>query len=501
MKFIFQQKPKEQLFQMTLRSRIHLAMLSVVMLSFVVIGVVTIFVFVDRYDNNNKMKLRKTMQVAERAVQDYFKSKNIRPDAVSFHHETSSPQFKNYLFNLANKEHLDINVYNFYGSLNATSQENIYNKALLARIMAPDAYYKMSELHKSLLVEVEKIGSLQYLSSYIPVRDNEGNTAGYINIPFFASQKELNYQISNILVALINLYTLIFLVSGALAVGIANWLTKGLQVLIEKFKTFDLKENEKIAWAYDDEIGLLLREYNKMVEKVVENAKRLAQSERESAWREMAKQVAHEIKNPLTPMKLNIQYLQQAMDRKQNNIEQLTKNVATSLIEQIDTLSNIASAFADFAKMPEATPELINLNEVVKNAVELYNNSHQVQVHLEMPEEKLISFVDKTQLLRVCNNLLKNALEAIPEDRQPNIHVSLEKKETQAILKIQDNGSGISDETAAHIFSPYFTTKGSGTGLGLAMTKRIIDFWKGKIYFETAEDKGTTFFIELPIRM
>lgn len=499
-KYVFHDDSTSSIFQMTLRGRIHWAMLSVVMLSFVVIGVATIMVFTNRYENNNEIKLRNAMQTVERAVQDYLRNKKVKVDAASFHEETQSTQFKSFIADLANNERLDINVYNSYGTLNATSQEDIYNKALLARIMMPDAYYKMSEQHKSLLVEEEKIGRLQYLSSYLPVRNMNGNAVGYINVPFFSSQKELNYQISNILVALINLYALIFLVSGILAVGIANWLTKGLQVLIEKFKTFDLKENEKIAWGYDDEIGLLLREYNKMVEKVVGNAKRLAQSERESAWREMAKQVAHEIKNPLTPMKLNIQYLQHAMDKNHRNIEQITRNVSASLIEQIDTLSNIASAFSDFAKMPEAMPELIVLNVVLKNAVELYNKSNNIQIDYEATFELLVSYIDKSQLLRVFNNLLKNATEAIPDERTAAIRVRLQKTDHKALITIQDNGTGISDEVAAHIFSPYFTTKGSGTGLGLAMTKKIVEFWNGKIWFETELNTGTTFFIELPLK-
>jgi two-component system nitrogen regulation sensor histidine kinase NtrY len=499
-RYLFRSHPGQKIIRITLRNRIHNAMLGVVLLSFALIGAATIFVFTDRYDKSSKTKLRNAMQTVERSVQEYLRDKKIAINEKTFHDETQTARFRNFISKLAGAENLDINIYNSEGSLNATSQEDIYNKSLLARIMMPKAYYEMSKRHSALLVEKESIGKLQYLSSYIPLRNMDGNAVGFINVPFFSSQKELNYQISNILIALINIYVIVFLVSGLLAVGITSWLTKGFHVLIEKFKTFNLGDNEKIAWAYDDEIGLLLREYNKMVDKVVENARRLAQTEREMAWREMAKQVAHEIKNPLTPMKLNIQYLQQALDRNHPDIEQLTKNVSASLIEQIDNLSHIASAFSDFAKMPEATPENVLLNDVLAGAVTLYNNGSAVAVRYEKTDELLICYIDKSQLLRILTNLLKNATEAIPEDRAPQITVSLVSEGEYGRITIEDNGIGISDEVAARIFSPYFTTKGSGTGLGLAMTRKIVEFWNGRIWFETKTGEGTTFFIELPIK-
>ena len=236
-----------------------------------------------------------------------------------------------------------------------------------------------------------------------------------------------------------------------------------------------------------------------MVETVVENARRLAQSERESAWREMAKQVAHEIKNPLTPMKLNVQYLQQALERNHPDIETLIKNVSHSLIEQIDHLSYIASAFSDFAKMPQANPEKLLLNEILKTAIALYKNDPQTDIGFTEKNLDLYVHADKNQLMRVFTNLLKNAVEATPENRNTHIYISIEKKARHAYITIQDNGSGISDEVAAKIFSPYFTTKSSGTGLGLAMTKKIINFWKGKIWFDTVINEGTIFYIELPL--
>jgi nitrogen fixation/metabolism regulation signal transduction histidine kinase len=213
----------------------------------------------------------------------------------------------------------------------------------------------------------------------------------------------------------------------------------------------------------------------------------------------MARQVAHEIKNPLTPMKLNIQYLQQAMKNDNPNIKELGERVSNSIIEQIDNLSYIASEFSNFAKMPEAKPEELEPGALLGKALELYANDEGLKVTIQKTEEKLLVMADHSQLLRVFTNLLENAKQAIPPERQGEIHVSLAREGNDLIISIADNGTGIDDEVSKRIFQPYFTTKSSGTGLGLAMTRKIIEFWKGEIWFETVVDKGTTFHIKLPL--
>ncbi|HRO42224.1 MAG TPA: ATP-binding protein [Flavipsychrobacter sp.] len=487
----------QKLFHFTIRKRIHLAMLSIVFISFIIIGAVTIWVFVDRYNDSNKNKLRAAIKRIERSIQQELEKRNANTDAFAFGAIADDPRFRRYINDLASSQSIDVNIYNALGALTTTSQDEIYNKLILARLMMPDPYYKLSSQNKVLLIEEEKIGKLSYLSGYVPLRNERGEAIGYINVPYFSSQKELNYQISNILVALINFYAIIFIISSFFALIITNWLTRGLQMIIERFQQFNLRQNQPLAWEHNDEIGLLVRAYNNMVKKVEESTSLLAQSERESAWREMARQVAHEIKNPLTPMKLNIQYLQQALRTNQPNARQLTENVSASLIEQIDNLSHIASAFSDFAKMPEAQPEEINLNDLLFKAVELYQNNTRVAVLFENVAPTLTVYADRSQLLRVFTNLLQNAVEAIPDHRHGTITVRL-KTEGNALIEVQDNGTGIPQEVIDKMFTPYFTTKGSGTGLGLAMTKRIIEFWKGTIWIETVQDEGTTFFVKLP---
>ena len=496
--FLARQSKSEKLINFTLRRRIHISFLGVVFVSFIIIGVITILFFTLQYKQNSRRKQQLVMQLVERATLQYLTDQKATDDFESYNKVVAQQAFKYFVTGLANAQKIDLNVYHASGVLNETSQDEIYDKSLFARIIPPEAYNKLSN-GQQFLIEEERIGLLSYVSCYKPIRNKEGVTLGYINVPFFSSEKELNFQISGILVGLINLYAFVFLISGILTVFITQWITKSFSVVIKSFSRFSLKKNEPVSWPYDDEIGLLVNEYNKMVKKAEENARMLAQSEREGAWREMAQQVAHEIKNPLTPMKLHIQYLQQAIDNRYGNVEELAKKVSVSLIEQIENLSYIASEFSNFAKMPEARPETFDLNALLQKTVGLYKNQSAVTVTFEPYTKPLKVHTDKSQLLRVFNNLLENAVQAIPEDREGFVQVTLGIEGDEALIAFKDNGKGIESDAVAHIFQPYFTTKTSGTGLGLAMTKKIIEFWKGTIRFETTPGKGTTFFITVPI--
>ena len=259
------------------------------------------------------------------------------------------------------------------------------------------------------------------------------------------------------------------------------------------------KENKPIEWNSDDEIGRLVKEYNNMIQKLGESAETLAKSERESAWREMAKQVAHEIKNPLTPMKLSVQHLQHSYKEQRPGWDKNIERMTQTMIEQIDTLAHIASEFSNFAKMPKANNEKINIADTITNVVALYNETENCKIEFNSVVNNLFVLADREQLQRVFNNLIKNAIQSVPETREGKIFITLEKPNNTVLIKIQDNGTGISDEMKDKIFTPNFTTKSTGMGLGLAMVKSIIENCGGVIWFETIVDKGTVFFIALPL--
>jgi two-component system, NtrC family, nitrogen regulation sensor histidine kinase NtrY len=258
------------------------------------------------------------------------------------------------------------------------------------------------------------------------------------------------------------------------------------------------KMNEAIAWNREDEIGELVIEYNKMVAKLGESATALAKSEREGAWREMARQVAHEIKNPLTPMKLSIQYLQKAINNNQPNVKELSSSVANTLVEQIDHLAKIAADFSQFANIGNTQVELLDLHEVISSLKELYRPDKNIIFDWKPVNNKIMIEADKTQMNRLFTNLFANAVEAC-NGNVCKIEVSEEQHNGTVLISIKDNGEGIPPEMQSQIFVPNFTTKSSGTGLGLAMCKGIIEQAKGRIWFETGKERGTIFHVELPV--
>jgi two-component system, NtrC family, nitrogen regulation sensor histidine kinase NtrY len=259
------------------------------------------------------------------------------------------------------------------------------------------------------------------------------------------------------------------------------------------------RTNEEIIWNRNDEIGQLVKQYNAMVHQLEASAMALAKSEREGAWREMARQVAHEIKNPLTPMKLSIQYLQKAINNNQPNIKELTGNVAQTLVEQIDHLSKIAADFSQFANIGNYKPQEFDLHPVMQGLIGLFSSDPKVEVKWEPAKGPMTMKADKTQMNRLFTNLIANATEACSRNEKCMVLVREAVANGHVTVEIRDNGEGIPEEIREKIFTPNFTTKSSGTGLGLAMCKSIVEQADGDIWFETERGEGTSFFVKLPL--
>ena len=404
------------------------------------------------------------------------------------------------LSKLSNIFRTDINIYNTAGNLIASSRAEIFERGLVSPRINDRAYFQMFQNFKSSYFQPENIGQLSYLSAYRPIINNWGDYLGFINLPYFIKQDTYSQEISTYIVAFINLYVLLFLASIIAAVFIANQITRPLVLIQQNLQKMQLgKRNEPIHYTRKDEIGSLVQEYNKKVEELAVSAELLARSERESAWREMAKQIAHEIKNPLTPMKLNIQYLQRSKGKDEEYNKYLDR-VTNTLIEQIDNLSNIATEFSNFAKIPRATNQVFLLAEQLQRTINLYTSYNQATFIFELNEcEKVEVNADKEQLSRAIINLIKNAIQSVPEKQQAVITIELTRKEEKVVIAVSDNGSGIPVELRHKLFTPSFTTKTSGMGLGLAIVKNIVENFAGKVWFETELDKGTTFYIEMPV--
>lgn len=300
------------------------------------------------------------------------------------------------------------------------------------------------------------------------------------------------------MVAFINIYVILIAVAIFIALIISNYITRPVQLIKEKIGGLKLgRTNDKIEWAKNDEIGSLVLEYNRMVDELSQSADLLAKSERESAWREMARQIAHEIKNPLTPMKLSVQYLQKAYDEKAPDWDKKLARFTKTIVEQIDSLSIIASEFSDFATLPRSKFSKNELAEIIQNSINLFSNATEIKFKFN-PAGKYFVFVDKEQLSRVFINLIKNSIQAIESPINGQIEIEIEEIDNTQIIRFTDNGSGIPADQIEKVFYPNFTTKSGGMGLGLAMVKNIIRNAGGEITFKSAAGKGTSFYITLP---
>jgi signal transduction histidine kinase len=487
-------------FQFSIRSQIHSTLLLVNLLSFIVIGVATILFFIKRYDRNNQDKLSRAIQIMVNEVQNQLADHSSFNDGVLLFETGANREVEQLMQEISEIHGTDVNLYDTSGTLRVSSNPLIYNKGVLSEKMNPIAFFNLNKRKAVQYVANEQMGKVDYISVYSPVRDEQGNAYAYLNIPSYSTQGELKQEISNFLVTIINLNAFIFLVAGAIALFITNRITHSFTLIGQKMRDINLQKiNQEIQWRRNDEIGELVKEYNKMVHKLDESAEALAKSEREGAWRQMARQVAHEIKNPLTPMKLSIQYLQKAIDNNSSNVKEMTANVARTLVEQIDHLSKIASDFSQFANIGNPRNEVFDLHELLYSLASLYDPMENVSFTWRPVDQKVMLFADKTQLNRLFTNLMQNAIEAPDNQEWRTIEVDEHLNGEYITVSVRDNGGGIPALTRDKIFMPNFTTKTSGTGLGLAMSKSIVEQAHGEIWFETIEDEGTTFFVRLPV--
>jgi signal transduction histidine kinase len=393
----------------------------------------------------------------------------------------------------------DINIYDTEGRIVASSRPQIFEKGFLSEMVNPTAFEKIFVDDLLYYNCTEKIGDLEYFSSYLPLMLTASQPAGIINLPYFARQKEERRSFRFLLFTFINLFVILGVIGTIIAIFYSRLLTKPLTELQENIANIRIDmQNEKIVWNSDDEIGQLISEYNRMVDKLEASADILKRSEREIAWREVARQIAHEIKNPLTPMKLNIQYLEKSYNEGDIAFNNKLKDISKTLIEQIETLDKVAEMFSDMAKSNIRNFIEIDLLDIIYSIVKLFDNSHNIKFEV-IAENKNSEFITKgvkKDITQIFNNLLKNSVEAIGNKENGQINIIVSSLGSYYSVELSDNGSGIPDNMKDMIFTPYFTTRSKGTGLGLAIVKTIIKDMGGNISIKSSTNKGTTFAIK-----
>ncbi|MEE4197491.1 MAG: HAMP domain-containing sensor histidine kinase [Bacteroidales bacterium] len=480
-------------FRYDFKNKIKVSMIGLLFLSLILVGSGTLFYNFKQFERNLYESIGEKMQSV----------------LVEMEHKLGGEyaldeDYADYLTYLLNKFssvfYIDINLYDTDGTLLASSRPQVFEKGLMGKKMNVEAYRKMVVQKMGKYIHKERIGELSYYSAYVPFVNDSNELLAYINLPYFTKQSALRKEIYTIVVAVVNIYFFLILLSVIVAIFVSNNITRPLQLIQERFRAIDLgKKNEPIHYESQDEIGSLIKEYNRMVSELSENAEKLAKSERESAWREMAKQIAHEIKNPLTPMKLSVQYLQKAWKEQNPDFDQRIQRFSNSLISQINNLSKIATEFSNFAKMPRAKAQKVNIIQKLEESISLFEGSQPVDfISLYNKDQEIYVFADPEQVLIVFSNLIQNAIQAIPNERKGAIHLQVEQNPDFVKVLVNDNGVGIPDELKEKLFRPNFTTKSSGMGLGLAIVKNIVENSGGSIGYETRLNQGTSFFVTFP---
>ena len=415
--------------------------------------------------------------------------------------KSSRPYFENELNELARNTKVDINYFDRSGKLVFSTRPLVYQYKLLSEHLNPVAFNKILEQKANEYLANESLGSLNYKTVYIAIKGNQNKNYGVVGIPFFDAKTLLDLQVKEVVATILIIFLAMFLILLISSYFASSQLTSPLKLIAQRLKKTNLdKLDETIEWKSNDEIGLLTKSYNKMIKKLDESKIALSQSEKQTAWREMAKQVAHEIKNPLTPMKLSIQQLQRTLPMDDPKSRDRIQRALNSLTEQIDNISEIANSFSEFAKMPVPRNERFDLVSAVQKTSDLYSQNNNIKIDFEASEKEIFVLGDRMLVNRVITNLILNGIQSVPPIRQPEIRVKVYKnpEENFGMIEVKDNGAGIPESIRKKVFIPNFSTKVGGSGLGLAMAKRGIEHAGGNIWFETVEGEGTTFFVDLP---
>ena len=394
-------------------------------------------------------------------------------------------------------------IHNVEYSIFTTEGQPLYYSYLPLEIISNN--YSLDKDFSEMLISLEE-GKItrenstdvgKFKSSYTVLKDSFGNKYAILFFPYFQDVSFAESELNVFLTTLYQIYFIMLVVAIVLAYFISRYVTRSIETIRLKInQTGLLKKNEKILLKNaTKEIDSLVNSYNKMIDDLEDSAEKLAKNEREQAWQEMARQVAHEIKNPLTPMRLTVQSFQMTSSLESNDEKNKLNDFCDTLIEQIDTMSNVATSFSDFATLPKTQLEKSDIIDATKKVVEIFEQNN---IDFQSSKESIVIKLDKEQWIRVMTNLIKNSIQAIPSEREPKIKVEITDSTNSVKIIVKDNGIGVLEENKEKIFEPKFTTKTDGMGLGLGIVKNIINSHRGKISYKSKPKKGTKFTISLP---
>ncbi|MBN09412.1 MAG: two-component sensor histidine kinase [Flavobacteriaceae bacterium] len=479
--------------KISLRTRLFLAMIVLVFIACMMILVATYYQYGSESESYNQFRMeRKEKQL--RSQINYLVFQN----SLSLSSSETWSIYNNDLQAVMNILSVDYSIFDLKGN-------PLFISFLPLKIIANNYVLDTKIINKiqtnsnKRYVEknIDEIGKFQ--SSYSYLIDQSGNPYAILFFPYFEDVSFSENELNTFLQSLYQIYLIMLVIAIGIAYFISKYVTRSLETLrLQINSTGLLKRNKRIHLKNPSrEIDSLINSYNNMIDDLEKSAERLAKTEREQAWQEMARQVAHEIKNPLTPMRLSIQNFQRRFDPMDNKNKNKVEEFSRLLIEQIDIMSNVANAFSDFATLPKAQLLPTDIVETTRRATEIFEYEN---VKFNSTSEKILCPLDEPQWIRAMSNLIQNGLQSVGTKKKAKIEINLFQKNNKIIIEVSDNGAGIDPNLKDKIFEPKFTTKTKGMGLGLGIVKNIIEAHKGQISYSSNSKSGTIFIIKLTLK-
>jgi two-component system, NtrC family, nitrogen regulation sensor histidine kinase NtrY len=456
----------------------------------------TIYLTINTIDKSNtKKENEKNKAILKNISTNLCKKSN--ETAIDFAHKYywESEILKQYdAFNL------DINLYDKKGRIITTSNANALKKGVIQNNLTDFSLEKFNENLDKMSPILKSYLGQEYQLNLELLTDQKGKTTGYLTIPTVIISSLKNQETNELIGSILTIFTTLFILILVATVLISRHLTKPLSLITSYLQNTNLsKTNEPIVWQSNDELGQLVQEYNKMLLKIEDGKKLITRNEKQNAWQDIAKQVAHEIKNPLTPMKLTLQHLQNSLKLKNEiKIDKLEKSIL-NLLFNIDSVTDIVDSFSTFARMPLPKSEKFDLLKTLSLTHELHNLDQNILLTIPENIKKAIVWGDEKIISQIITNLIINALQSKKEHEAVIIKIGIEKNKYNYLISIADNGVGINEHLKQRVFLPNFSTKSDGYGIGLSLAKWGIENMNGNIWFESEVNIGSTFYIELPI--
>jgi signal transduction histidine kinase len=477
----------------TLRTRIYLSMLAILALAFLVTGIVAIYSDIEQ----NKAFKQEALERKEKSVRaslDYFlihEGGHMSPDSVAY-------KFADKICELADVHQMFIGLFDLNGEY-LISNNSAYLDSLAIPQSVPLPILKSIQHGYDKKLLFEEYNHEGYTLAYWLFSDIDGHPIAIIAMDYSNADEE-SKDVKDFLLGVTGSYLVLFFIAAVIAFILSRYITRSLRTIAQRMKSTDLTQNfEPLHWEYQDEIGNLVVEYNKMLTVLKTSADQLAEKEREGAWREMAQQIAHDIKNPLTPMRLRVQHLKRQFENE--NHEQFHAHLSIfiqTMTEQIDALANIANTFSQLARTESLEMEKINPVQFFESLMPFYKDEN-CAISVFHQHTQLHISANHNALHRIATNLITNAIQAKKEDVSMKIDVKIGCHFGKVFIAIQDNGCGIPENSMGQLFQPKFTTKKTGSGLGLATARALIEKMNGQIFCKSQHRKGTTFYLVFPI--